>query len=327
MRNCIILLISALFFSACQFGLRRDDAPVQKDIKVFRYDRLQYEATAMNSVTALQRMKLEYPQATKLLIEDVLALGDVDDENISERLCAYYSDTTLLHLTEDALLKYSDMSDIEKGLTKGFMALKKEIPSFVVPAVYSQISALNQSIVVGDSLLGISIDKYMGEDYPLYKRYYYDSQRRSMTPQRILPDCFTFYLFSQYPFKWHGGIRSLYDVMLHRGKVYWVVKHILDMDSDADVMGYTKDEQAWCKKNRKKLWRWMADNRFLESTDPMVIRAFTRFDSTGLLGKDVPPMVGVWLGMQLTAKYMKQHPETTLAELLETDDFGFIPLD
>ena len=52
----------------------------------------------------------------------------------------------------------------------------------------------NQSVVVGDSILGFSIDKYMGADYPLYKRFYYDYQCRSMEPDRIVPDCFTCYV-------------------------------------------------------------------------------------------------------------------------------------
>ncbi len=326
MRNILFILISALTLSACHSGLRKGAAS-EGEVKVFRYDRLQYEATVMNSFSALQRMKLGWPQATKLLIEDVLALGDVNDENVSDRLCAYYSDSTLLHLMEDALLKYSDMSDIEEGLTKGFTALKKEVPSIVVPAVYAQISALNQSVVVGDSLLGFSIDKYMGEDYPLYRRYYYDYQRRTMNPDRILPDCFTFYLFSQYPFSWYGGVRSLYDVILHKGKMYWVVKRILGLDSDAEALGYTKAELTWCKKNMKAFWRWMTDHRFLDSTDPMVIRAFTHADPTGFFSRDdIPPMIGVWIGMQLTEKYMKQHPDMTIAKLLSNDDFGAVSL-
>ena len=35
---------------------------------------------------------------------------------------------------------------------------------------------------------------------PLYKKYYYANQRRSMSPEYIVPDCFTFYLLGQYPF-------------------------------------------------------------------------------------------------------------------------------
>lgn len=63
------------------------------------------------------------------------------------------------------------MGWIEKKLTKGFKQLKKEVPSLPVPHFYAQLSALNQSVVVGDSIVGFSIDKYMGADYPLYKRF------------------------------------------------------------------------------------------------------------------------------------------------------------
>lgn len=328
MRRLIFLLISATLLSACHLGMRKDDSSLSKGIKVFRYDRLQYEATALNSIGSLQRMKLEYSQATKLLVEDVLALGRVNDENINDRLITYYSDTTLLRLMEDALLKYSDMSAIEKGLSEGFATLKEEVPSLVVPAIYSQISALNQSVVIGDSLLGFSIDKYMGEDYPIYKRYYYAYQRRTMTPDRILPDCFVSYLFSQYPFRWQMGDRSLYNVILHRGRIHWVAAYAMGLSTKADILSYNRQEKAWCRKEGEKLWQWMSSNHLLESTDPMVIRAFTRSDPTGLFGReDVPPMIGVWIGIKLIDKYMSEHPKTTIAELLECNDFGRIELD
>ena len=38
-----------------------------------------YEYVTMNSFSALQKMNTDYPQVTKLLIEDVLAIGEVDD--------------------------------------------------------------------------------------------------------------------------------------------------------------------------------------------------------------------------------------------------------
>ena len=43
----------------------------------------------------------------------------------------------------------------------------------MIPMIYTQISAFNESIVLSDSVLGISLDKYMGEDYPLYKRFFF----------------------------------------------------------------------------------------------------------------------------------------------------------
>ena len=328
MKKLLFILLSVIAFASCQSDMQSGDALSDRRIKVFRYDRLQYEATVMNSISAIQKMNMDYPQATRILIEDVLMLGSVDAPDINERLCTYYSDSVLLRLMEEAEEKFSDMTPIEERLTEGFKRLKKEIPSLPVPQVYAQISALNQSVVVGDSLLGISLDKYMGEGYPLYKRYYYAYQRRSMTPERILPDCFTFYLVSLYPFGWETGHRTLFDVMMHQGKINWLVRKILGYSSDAEMLGYTKAETDWCKKNGKKLWDWMVRRGHLSSTDPMVIRAYTHPDPNIILkGEPIPPIVGVWLGMQLTDKYMKEHPDVSVEALLECEDFRELTLE
>ena len=178
MKNIIVLILMSIFaLTACLSDRQQGINSLQTDVKVFRYDRLQYEAVALNSFSAMQKMSLDCPQATKILIEEVLGLGRVNEPAINERLCAYYSDSVLLKLMEDAESKFKDMTWIEEGLTDGFRNLVREVPEIPVPRIYAQISALNQSVVVGDSLVGFSLDKYMGEDYPLYQKYYYAYQR------------------------------------------------------------------------------------------------------------------------------------------------------
>lgn len=176
MRKLIFILLGIAVLSACHTDGRKGGSSAHMDVEVFRYDRLQYEAAVLNSLLAWQRMSTEWSHATRLLIEDVLELGSVDQPDINERMCTYFSDSILVCLMEDADSVFRDMSQIEKDLSEGFRTLKKELPSLPVPRVYSQISALNQSVVVADSLLGFSLDKYMGADYPLYKRYYYSYQ-------------------------------------------------------------------------------------------------------------------------------------------------------
>lgn len=314
--------MTLFFLSACHSGEQKDDS-FQNPVKVFRYDRLQYEATVLNSVAALQKMSIDCPQATKLLIEDVLSIGSVSDPDINEQLCAFYSDTLLVGLMEDVQEEFKDLSDIEAELTKGFRNLKREIPAIPVPRIYSQISALNQSVVVGDSLLGFSLDKYMGQDYPLYKRYYYSFQRRWMVPERIVPDCFTFYLLSLSPFPWEEGHRTLFDFMMYRGKIVWVVEHILQSDcSGRLVLGYTREELNWCKKHVDVLWKEMARKEHLRSTDPMLIRSYTSGEQTlAFNGEKMPPSIGIWLGMQLVDKYMKNNRRLTLKDLFDKTDF------
>ena len=166
MYRLIFILLSVIVFSACRSDKQKDDFSFS-EIRIARYDRLQYEATVQNSFFSLQRMNTEFAQETRLLVEDVLDLGSVNMLDMNERLCTYFSDSILVHLMEDVGEKFKDVSNIEESLTHGFKNLKKEIPELPVPKIYTQISALNQSIVVGDSILGISLDKYMGDDYPL----------------------------------------------------------------------------------------------------------------------------------------------------------------
>lgn len=88
-------------------------------------------------------------------------------------------------------------------------------------------------------------------------------------------------------------------------------------------MGYTKEEIRWCKKNEAQMWGRMADQHLLESTDPMLIRAYTRPDPCMVVnGEKIPSLIGVWLGMRLIDKYMNDHKEVTLKELLERTDFS-----
>uniref|UniRef100_UPI00373FCF00 gliding motility protein GldB-related protein n=1 Tax=Bacteroides mediterraneensis TaxID=1841856 RepID=UPI00373FCF00 len=279
-----------------------------------------------NSFFSLQRMNTEFAQETRLLVEDVLDLGAVNMPDINERLCAYFSDTILVHLMEDVEANFKNMDRFEKKLALGFKHLKREIPDLPVPRIYTQISALNQSVVVGDSVLGISLDKYMGAEFPLYKRYYYANQRRSMSPEYIVPDCFTFYLLGQYPFPWMEGHRSLMDILLYRGKIAWIVETILDGDGDGRIaLGYSSEEVDWCEEHENELWKEIERNHYAAATDPMVIRSYISSDSRLLFkGEKTPPFLGIWLGMQMVEKYMKRRPEIGIKNLLESTDCSSI---
>ena len=314
--------------SACRDDRQKDFFLSDDRIKIHRYDRLQFEASVLNSVTSLQKMNMDFPSATKILIEDVLAIGSVDDEKINDRLCAYYSDTSLVNLMLDVEDKYKDLNNIEKELTKGFMNLKKELNSLPVPIVYSQISALNQSIVVSDSLIGISLDKYMGEDYPMYKRYYYSYQRKSMKPERIVPDCVSFYLLSLYPFPWEKNHRTLFDIIMYRGKIAWITERVLESKVlGSIILGYTEQNLEWCKKNKKQFIEWVKNSNHLDRTDPMIIRAYIQPMPNSIFKEDVPPMIGVWMGMQYIDAYMKKHPEVTIEQLLDNTDYDSMVKD
>ena len=312
-----LLIIISMLLASCGISTGKGTEQKEGEISVLRYDKLLSEYVRSNSFSAMQKLTMDYRMPTKILIEDVLAIGTVKDDTISQRLQIFYSDTTLVRLMNDVETQFPNLDAVEEGLTK----LKKEVPDTEVPLVYSQISAFNESIVLVDSLLGISLDKYMGEDYPLYKRFYYDYQCRSMRPERIVPDCFSFYLLSRYDMDYHEGT-CLIDLMIHSGKINYVVQNLLDYDNIGEAMGYSKEENDWCRENEKAIWDYICSNDHLHARDPMVFRYYMKpAPAVEMLGCQAPALIGIWVGARIVASYMKKHKDMKLKDLLEFTDY------
>lgn len=113
--------------------------------------------------------------------------------------------------------------------------------------VYTQIGALDQSIIVGDQTIGVSLDKYMGAKYPIYKKFNYSSEQlETMNRSYIVPDCVSFYLLSLYPLK-NYDTRSQLEKDLHMGKVMWVTNKV--MGSDVFDTDYIRMINRYMKKH------------------------------------------------------------------------------
>ena len=78
--------------------------------------------------------------------------------------------------------------------------MQKLFPDVELPDVYTQIGDFEQSIVVCGHRVGISLEKYLGADYPVYKRFFDEQQRKQMTREYMIPECVGIYLLSQFPF-------------------------------------------------------------------------------------------------------------------------------
>ena len=221
------MVVALLVLSGCKWRLMPDDIDkADGGVVVERYDRIQSLYLTTGDFSALQQLNTQYPMQTRALIEDVLKIGRVNDPEINSKFLKFFQDIALQSLINEVEQQYANMDDINKELASAFDKLKKEVPGIEVPQVYSQIGALDQSIVVGNNTVGISLDKYLGEDYPLYLKYYPKSQREQMVRSMIVPDCVLFYLLSLYPMP-HGGLQPQVECDIHMGKIMWVVNKLV----------------------------------------------------------------------------------------------------
>ena len=225
----IIAFVLMLVFASCEYKLKPfeigDDG--QRKIEICRYDRLESQYLTTSDFSALQQMNTDYPIETRTLIEDMLKLGEVNDPEINKVFLSFYQDSTLQSLISDAESHYANVDDLNQQFNKAFDNLKKIFPNMQIPKIYMQIGALDQSIIIGNNTIGISIDKYLGENYPLYKKYYPLQQRKTMTRNNIVPDAVCFYLMSLYQLH---NFEKLPQIQrdLHVGKIMWLCNRVID---------------------------------------------------------------------------------------------------
>jgi hypothetical protein len=209
----------------CEWRLKsNDEASNDSIVTIERYDRIESLYLTTGDYSALLQMNKSFPMQTRTLIENVLQLGQVNDPEINIKFLRFFSDSTLQQMINDVQEQFTNLDDLNNELTEAFRNLKEEVPSVEMPQVYAQIGSLDQSIIVGNKTLGISLDKYLGADYPFYREHYTDEQRKMMTRSMITPDCLGFYLLSLYPLNETETSKDKRD--WHRGKIQWVVNRV-----------------------------------------------------------------------------------------------------
>jgi len=243
----VILFVCLLACFSCEWRLKPSSADDDR-IEVRRYDRIESQYLTTGDFSALQQMNVDYPIETRTLIEDVIRIGRVNESDINAKLLRYYQDTTLQAIVSEAELQYASMDDINKDLNKAFGNLRKELPNIKYPEVYAQIGSLDQSIVVGEGTLGISLDKYLGESYAHYAKFYPEQQRKLMKRSMIVPDCMVFYILSLFPMTHDSSVSQL-ECDVHMGKILWTVNKITGRKSFNS--NYVDMADQFMKKNKR----------------------------------------------------------------------------
>ena len=254
----LILFVVMLVCVGCEWQLKIDES----EVVVERYDRIQSLYLTTSDFSALQQMNTTYPMQTRTLIEDIIRIGKVNDPQINTKFLRFYQDSTLQALINEAEQQYANMDDINDGLTEAFRYLKKEISNIEIPEVYAQIGSLDQSVIVGNGMIGICLDKYLGAEYALYLKPQYGysvDQRKMMEREFIVPDCIGFYLLSLYPMPFDKPL-SQAERDVHMGRIQWVANRATGREVFRSI--YVQKVDRFMKHNKN-----ISVEQLLSSTD------------------------------------------------------------
>lgn len=324
MRNIAfsLLLVMVCVLVACQSNkLKVDVSDISLDVKVERFEKQLFD---LNNGGSLEDLKITYPRILRLYSEKVIGLGKVDNLNYSQYLSKFLKDSTMNVVANRIDSVFPNLEVQEEELEEGFKHLKYYYPNVTIPRVFSQLSGFNQSIVVDEGLIGVSLDKYLGEDcefYALLGRPVYI--RKNMAPERIAQDILLAYGLTEFPFK--PKKENLMEQMIYQGKILYFLQALLPEKGEHDILKYDTENYQWCVDNEAQVWAYLIEQKHLFSTHSSMARNYINDApfTTGM-SKDSPGRIGTWIGLQIVKSYMKKHSDVSLPGLMVNDDYASI---
>lgn len=315
--NWFLSFLTLSIFCGCtgkSFGMLENTEPMH----INRFDSALYQWIDSDNPVQLEKIKQEYPHMLDVLEK---AIFQTRRPAFFNDLINYFSEPTLKKLYREAITFYAGDDaktiHIAKEFAYGFAQMKKQFPTMQLPAVYMHVSGFQQNMIVADSLLSCSIDKYMGADYPLYADFFYDYQRKNMVPERVAKDGLSVWLQTEYPFQ--GKDNVLLERMIYEGKICYVLTQIGNKYTFRDLFSLSETEYKWCLEYESTLWTTIIERQHLYTPDIAVTSKYFQPAPSRFISEEAPGNLGHFIGYRIVERYMKQ-TKATCETLMNNND-------
>ena len=323
-RYIYVIAIIGFALISCKREKRRADLTgIECDIKIERFDSLFWGLDTTHLAEEFAKLQAEHPNITPIYTENVVQFGHPDSVITHDTYKLFRSNKEVGKSYEDALKIYADVSDIEKDLTEAFRRAKYFLPQFPTPRVYCHVSGLNQSLIVDEEFISLSIDNYLGADYQLYKEIgIYKYQRPNMRREKVAPDYITAWLSSEFS---NSLADNLLSDMIRYGKILYTVSVLLPKTPERVIMGYSEEQWDWVKKNEANMWNALIASKDLYTTSMMIKNQYIGDGPfTKPFTQESPGRAGTYIGWRIVENYMKHNPQISIQQLLQQPDAQMI---
>ena len=317
---CLVLVI--IIFSSCQRDpLKVDVSGVDLKLNIQRLDQDIFSVTPANKLIAIPKLKRTYGSFFEAYNENVVALGNPSDSLYASYLNTFLTDSMRVQSKLKIDSVFSNLTDLQKKLEDGFRHYKYYFPGKTIPKVYTILSGFNQSVVMTNDAIGISLDNYLGANCSFYLMLGLpEYKRENMYSDKIPTDVLFNWALSEFTFD--ESKNDLLSNMIYQGKLLYFLDAMFPDEPDYLKIGYRPVKLDWCTKNEAGMWTYLIEHRLLFNTDRMnIVRFIGPAPFTSSFTTDSPGRTGSWLGWQIVRKYMKKNPGTTLPSLMSDNDY------
>ena len=295
---------------------------IKVDIKIKRLDKDMFEINPEDIPASIPMLKQNYAGFLQLF-SHVIEGGNIDYSSFDEYLTLFCTDRLNNEVYDSVIKTFPDLISLEEKLSKAFRYYKYYFPDKIIPDIYSYTSGFNSSIIVGDSVLAIGLDRYLGANSRFYPRlgiYKYISDR--MTPQNIVPDCIYAWVSSEWDFSEIGyKTDNVLTELIHYGKLKYLEKCMLPTEKEELIFGFTPDQMKFCRNNENQMWAYLLEHDLLFSSDQFVIRRLIgEAPFTSYFTNESPGQAAIWIGFRIIESYMTKNQGIELPNLMQETD-------
>jgi gliding motility-associated lipoprotein GldB len=304
MKKYLFLVVFCLFILSCDKKNKVESAVavIPLEVKVERFDKIFFETPPKD----LEKVKKQFPFFFPPGNDNSIWLNKMQD-------------TLWRELYTEVQKKYKDFEPVKVELETLFKHIKYYFPKTKTPKVITIIAEMDykNKAIYADSLVVISLELYLGKNHKFYQ--FPDYLKQNFEERQIAPDVVSSFAAQKIP---PVLDKDLLSQMIYYGKQLYLKDLLLPDYTDAEKMGYSPEQIAWCQENESYMWRYFIEKEMLYSNDQKLISRFINpapFSKFYLeIDNESPGQVGAWIGWQMVRSYMKNN-DVPLVDLLKTN--------
>ncbi|MES2746974.1 MAG: gliding motility lipoprotein GldB, partial [Bacteroidota bacterium] len=206
--------------------------------------------------------------------------------------------------------KYKNFNSKQTEIEDVFKHIKYYFPTVQPPKIYTAIGEMdyNNKVIYANDKLIVALELFLGSKHKFYVDFpEYISQ--NFEERQMMPEVAASFALGVLP---PPTDKTLLSEMMYYGKELYIKDILLAENyTDAEKIGYTPTQIAWCQENEAYMWSYFIENKLLYSPDAKLgnrfinLAPFSKFYLE--IDNESPGRIGRWVGWQIVRSFMENN--------------------
>jgi len=297
-----------------------DISGIASDVNIKRFEKDLATSLREGSITDLTSLRKQYGSFFDMFTFQVLTIPQGNDSSVAANLNLFVSDSEIREIYNKVDSVFNDFEDVKKGIDLFLRHYQYYYPEKVVPEVVTYVSAFNYAVIATDSVIGIGLDMFLGEESEFYPRlgipkYMSEKFKR----EYILPSVIKGWFQSDH--EQSEVKKEFLSQMIYQGKMQYYLDVMAPLLHDTLKTGYSEKQLLWCRENESRIWSFFIEKKLLFSSDASEYSKFiNEGPASSGFSPDAPGKLGAYMGWQIVQAYMKENKDIKLDALITEQD-------